>query len=135
MRTRTALAALILAPALAAVPLTIARANHVRIEGTVESQPLPPAPTVIVPAVPAPASNLQADEIRAHRVRAQVIYANKIEADDVQGIVHQSDGIRVKDAHGDVKAPEVAANVIYADEIKANSVIAENIYVRDLKRR
>src|SRR5262249_58312421 len=81
MRTRTALAALILAPALAAVPLTIARANHVRIEGTVESQPLPPAPTVIVPAGPAPASNPQAHEIRAPPLPPHVIYANKIEAE------------------------------------------------------
>src|SRR5262249_57902012 len=92
MRTRTALAALILAPALAAVPLTIARANHVRIEGTVESQPLPPAPTVIVPAVPAPASNPQAHQIPGHPRPAQVVFATKIQADHLQSLRPPSDG-------------------------------------------
>src|SRR5262245_4079485 len=109
-KTRTALAAIILGPALLAAPLPIAKANHVRIDGTVEAPPLP-TPGVVMPAVPAPAATLQADEIRAHRVQAQTIYANKIEADEIQGVVHQSDGVRVKDAHGEVKAPEVAANV------------------------
>ena len=36
---------------------------------------------------------------------------------------------------GDIKAPEVVASVIYADEIKAHSVIADNIYVKNLRRR
>jgi len=29
----------------------------------------------------------------------------------------------------------VAASVIYAEEISANSVVAQNVYVRDLRRR
>jgi hypothetical protein len=28
----------------------------------------------------------------------------------------------------------VTASVIYADEISANSIVAQNIYVRDLRR-
>jgi hypothetical protein len=29
----------------------------------------------------------------------------------------------------------VTASVIYAEEISANSIVAQNIYVRDLRRR
>jgi hypothetical protein len=42
---------------------------------------------------------------------------------------------KIKDPPGDIRAPEVVASVIYADEIKANSVSADAIYVRDLRRR
>ena len=106
----------------------LAWATHVRIEGSVE-QPSLPGLTVVAPP------SLQADEIEAHAVRAQVIYANKIEADEVRGAIHQSKGIKISDTHGDLKAPEVAANTIYADVIKANSVVANDIYVRDLRRK
>ena len=93
----------------------------------------PPAVTVITPsAVPA---TLQADDIKAHEVRAQAIYANKIEADNVQGVIHQSGGIKIKNSRGDIDAPQVAANTIFADTIKANSVIADHIYVRDIERK
>jgi len=106
----------------------LAWANHVRIEGNVE-QPSSPGSAVVAPP------NLQADEIKAHQVRAQIIYANKIEADEVRGTIHQSRGIKISDTRGDLKAPEVAANIIYADTIKANSVVANDIYVRDLRRK
>jgi hypothetical protein len=106
----------------------LAWAAHVRIEGSVE-QPLSPGLTVTAPP------SLQADEIKAHEVRAQVIYANRIEADEVRGTIHQSKGIKISDTRGDLKAPEVAANIIYADTIKANSVVANDIYVRDLRRK
>jgi hypothetical protein len=33
-----------------------------------------------------------------------------------------------------VKAPEVAASVIHADEISANTVVANAIYVREMKQ-
>jgi hypothetical protein len=49
--------------------------------------------------------------------------------------VHQTRGVKIKDPPGDIRAPEVVASVIYADEIKANSVSADAIYVRDLRRR
>jgi hypothetical protein len=126
----------------AALSSPVAWANHVRIE--VAPEATPPASTVIVtPGVPAVTSyapapvpqTLQAEEIKAHQVRAQTIYANKIEADDVQGAIHQTKGVKVRDSRGEIKAPYVGASVIYADEIKANSVVAEHIYVRELKRR
>jgi hypothetical protein len=43
--------------------------------------------------------------------------------------------VKIGDTKGDIKAPEVAASVIYADEIKANSVIAQHVFVRDLRRK
>jgi hypothetical protein len=67
-------------------------------------------------------------------VRANTIYANTIEADEVQGQIYQTDGVKVS-AHGDIQAPEVFASVIYAEKITANSVLAEKIYVRKLERK
>ena len=68
-------------------------------------------------------------------MRANIIYANRIEADEVRGAVHQSRDVKVKNAEGKVKAPEVAASVIHADEISANTVVANTIYVREMKQR
>ena len=140
---KSLLASTVVALAALGLTWTVADANHVRIE--VAPDPTQPGTTVVVPApgpppvtayVPAPLpQTLQADEIRAHQVRAQTIYANKIEADEIQGAVHQSKAVKVGDTRGEVKAPYVSASVIYADEIKANSVVADNIYVRDLRRR
>ena len=134
---------------LLAVPWSGANATHIRIDSSDTTQQ--PSTTVIVPApgstavvpgppavttyAPVPAQTVQAEEIKANQVRAQTIYANKIEADDVQGVVHQTKSVKVENSHGDIKAPYVAASVIYADEIKANSVVADQIYVRDLRRR
>jgi hypothetical protein len=42
--------------------------------------------------------------------------------------------VKIKDTKGDIKLPTVTAGVIYADTIKANSVVADNIYVRDIQR-
>ena len=72
---------------------------------------------------------------RAGGGRADTIYANKIEADNIQGQIHQTKDVKVGKTSGKIKAPEVAAAVIYAEEITANSVVARNIYVRDLDRR
>lgn len=112
-------------------PVAGVSANHVRVEGVPPVVVAPPA--VVVPA-PAPAQTLQADEIQAGVVRANIIYVNKLEADEVRGTVHQTRSVKVKDSQGKIKAPEVAASVIYADEISANTVVADTIYVRELKR-
>ena len=106
-----------------------ARADHVKIEGS-PRQPAPP-----YPATPAPSQTIHADHIKAQRISANTIYANKIEADNIQGQVHQSKDVKVGDTRGEIKAPEVIASVIYAEEISANSVVATNVYVRDLRRR
>ena len=42
--------------------------------------------------------------------------------------------MKIKDTKGDIKLPSVTAGVIYADTIKANTVVADNIYVRNLER-
>jgi hypothetical protein len=102
-----------------------AQANHVRIDAA--PTPPPPMPATVTPQV------LQVDEIKAQQVRANTIYANRIEADQVQGMIHQTDGVQIRNARGDIKAPDVAASTIYADTIKANVVVADAIYVRDLR--
>jgi hypothetical protein len=53
---------------------------------------------------------------------------------NIQGTVHQSDTVKVDKTKGDIEMPSVVASVIYADTIKARSVVAEHIYVRDLKK-
>jgi hypothetical protein len=127
---------------------TLAFANHVTIR-TSETVVVPGAVPATPPVVTAPADRpvivvppappqpqmqtLQVEEIRAHVVRAQTIYANEINADQVQGMIHHTKGMKVRDTKGELKAPEVAAPVIYADSIKANHVIAEQIHVRDLR--
>ena len=92
-----------------------------------------PTVTTFSPGV-VPAS-LQADDIDAREVRAQTIYANKIKASQVQGVVHQTKGVKIKHAKGDLKVPQVQAGTIYADVIKADSIVADNIYVRDMERK
>jgi len=114
-----------------------ARAEQVKVvvpDGAVIEVPasVPGATTFSPGVVPA---TLQADEIKANEVRAQTIYANKIKASQVQGMVHQTKGVKIKHAKGDIKVPQVQAGTIYADEIKADSVIADNIYVRDMDRK
>src|SRR5262245_46154375 len=96
-----------------------------------------PAPSTVVTTPPTPVAPqmLRADEIQTQRVRANTIYANKIEAGEVRGIIHQDRGLKVGDTQGEIKAPEVVAQVIYADQIKADSVIADHIFVRNLRRR
>jgi hypothetical protein len=95
---------------------------------------MPPTGAVTTPTTVVAPQTLQADEIKAHHVRANTIYANRIEADRIQGLLYQTSGVKVK-AHGEIKAPEVTASVIYADSINANSVVADNIYVKDLKMK
>jgi hypothetical protein len=90
---------------------------------------------VVVPAQPAAPDTLQADEITAHQVRAATIYANRIEADEINGSIHQTKGVKINDTRGNLRAPEVVASVIYADEIKANSVSADTLYLRELRKR
>ena len=115
-----------------------ARAEQVKIDMTqdgavIEVPASVPTVTTFSPGV-VPTS-LQADDIVAHEVRAQTIYANKIKASEVQGMVHQTKGVKIKHAKGDLKVPQVQAGIIYADEIKADLVIADNIYVRDMDRK
>jgi hypothetical protein len=102
----------------------LAQANHVRIQ-VVPS--MPDAQAVIVP------QTLQVDEIKAHEVRAQTIYANRIDTDRLQGLIYQTAGLEGRHGHGEVRAPAVSASVIYADTISANSVVADAVYVRDLR--
>jgi hypothetical protein len=107
------------------------------VPGSVTVVPAPstvviPAPSTVV-AVPGQ-QILRADQIRAHQVRATTIYANRIEADQVKGAIHHATRVRV-DApkSGEIVGPDVAASVIYADSIAANSIVADNVYVRDLE--
>jgi hypothetical protein len=105
---------------------------------------VPPAGTTTV--VPAPATGgtpplatvvltVRADNIDAPRVRAQTIYANRIEANEIRGVIHQGKGLKVDDTDGAIKGEEIVASVIYANTIKADIVIADHIYVRDVRRR
>ena len=105
--------AIVLGAAALIAPVAAVSANHVRIDG---SPPVVTAPPAVV--VPAPAQTLQVSEIEAGVVRANIIYANRIKADEVRGAVHQSRDVKVKNAEGKVKAPEVAASVIYVREMK-----------------
>ena len=89
--------------------------------------------TLAPAAVP---QTVRADEIETQRVRANTIYANKIEANEILGVIHQDRNLKVGNTKGDIKGgPEVVASVIYADEIRANSVVADHIYVRNIRRR
>ena len=128
MRRRELLLTAATGLAMVALPIGLARANHIRIDGN-----SPPA----VQPVPAPASSqtIHADHITAQHIRADTIYANRIDADDIQGQIHHSKDVKVGDTRGEIKAPEVTASVIYAEEISANTVVAQNVYVRDLRRR
>lgn len=133
MAERKGFLAVVLAAAALIASVAAVSANHIRIDGL---PPAVPPPVVSQPAVvvPAPTQTLQVDEIQAGVVRANIIYANKLEADEVRGAVHQTRGLKVNDSQGKIKAPEVAASVIYADEISANTVVADAIYVRELRR-
>ena len=115
----------------------LAQAEHVRIGPRTMTTTTEVVVPAVLPAAPPGQSvvapqTLQADEIKAHQVRANTIYANRIEADQIQGLLYQTSGVKVR-AHGEIKAPEVTASVIYADSINANSVIADAIYVKDLR--
>lgn len=125
--------AVVLAAAALIAPVAAVSASHIRIDGL---PPAVPPPVVSHPAavIPAPTQTLQVDRIEAGVVRANIIYANKLEADEVRGVVHQTRGLKVDDSRGKIKAPEVAVSVIYADEISANTVVADAIYVRELRR-
>ena len=114
--------------AMVALPIGAARANHVKIEGS----PQPAAPPYPAPAA---SQTIHADHITAQQIRTNSIYANKIDADNIEGQIHQFKDVKVGATRGEIKAPEVAASVIYAEEISANSVVVQNVYVRDLRRR
>ena len=78
------------------------------------------------------------DSRRSHHGSAgsrDSIYANRIDTDEIQGQIHQSKDVKVGETRGEIKAPEVTASIIYAEEISAISVVAHNVYVRDLRRR
>ena len=93
-----------------------------------------PAPALVT-TIPGVMQTLKAEDIQTQRLRANTIYANRIKAGEIHGVIHQDTGLKVADTRGEIKAPEVVFSVIIADEIKANSVVADHIYVRDLRRR
>src|SRR5262249_14257024 len=128
MRRRDLLVTTAAGLALFALPMSAARANHIKIEGS-------PQPAVTPYPAPAPAQTGHAEHIRAQQIRTDTSYANKSDADNIVGQIHQSKDVKVGDTKGDIKAPEVIASVIYADKISANSIIAQNVYVRDVERR
>jgi hypothetical protein len=127
MRRRELLVTVVAGRAMVALPLSGACANHVKIQGTTQ------APTPLYPA-PAPSLTIHADHIKAQQIRADTVYANKIDADNIYGQIHQSKNVKVGDTQGKIQAPEVTASVTYADEISANSIVAQNVYVRELRR-
>jgi hypothetical protein len=143
MRSRI-VAAVVGLPALA---FATAWASHVKIEVAPQHAPPVTAPpvtrqapgstTVVVPSPPTAQvpQSLNAEQIKANVVRADTIYANSIEADEVRGQIHQTSSVKIGDTSGDVTAPEVSAAVIYADEITANAIVAQHVYVRDLRRK
>ena len=117
-----------LAGGLIALMVTVAGASAqgVRIE---LPSPAPNPSNVVVP------ETLQVDRISARQVRAHVIYANRIDAERVEGAIHQISGLTSLYGHGQIQAADVAASTIYADTINANVVVADAVYVRDLRVR
>ena len=129
MRRRELLVTVGVGLAMVALPLgRLAGANHVKIDGN-QPPSMPPNPA------PASSQTIHADHITAQQIRADSIYAKRIDADHVHGQIHQSKDVKVGDTRGQIKAPEVTASVIYAEQISANTVVAQNVYVRDLRRR
>ena len=126
---RTAKALLASGIAASALAFGVAHANHVKID-PFPPQPIPPP--LGTSGLVAP-ETLQASEIKANQVRARTIYANRIEADQIEGMIHQTGGVQIRRGQSEIKAPEVAASVIYADTISANTVVADAVYVRDLR--
>jgi hypothetical protein len=95
-----------------------------------------PAPaTVVTPPLATVVLTVRADNIDSPRVRAQTIYANRIEANEIRGVIYQGKGLKVGNTDGAIKGDEIVASVIYANKIKADIVIADHIYVRDVRRR
>ena len=98
-----------------------------------------PAPSTVVIPAPSPVAAarvqqiLHAEQIRAQLVRANTIYANRIETDQIKGVIHHTDSVKVNAPAGEMVGQDVAASVIYADAISANSVVADHVYVRDLE--
>ena len=134
MRRRILVATAVLG--LSTLTVATAWASHVRIE--LAPQAGHSSTTVIVPSPGAPSQtpqSLNVDQITANVVRADTIYANRIEADEMRGQIYQTKEVKIGDTRGELRAPEVAAAVIYADEITANAVVAQHIYVRDLRRQ
>ena len=50
----------------------------------------------------------------------------------MKGVIHHTGGFRISAPAGEMAGPDVVASVIHADAISANSVVADNVYVRDL---
>ncbi|MGH7305349.1 MAG: hypothetical protein ACRELZ_18860 [Candidatus Rokuibacteriota bacterium] len=128
MRRRELLVTAATGVATIALPIGISRADHVKIDGHPQPPARPNPP-------PASSQTIHAEHITAQRIRADSIYANRIDTDEIQGQIHQSKDVKVGETRGEIKAPEVTASIIYAEEISANSVVANNVYVRDLRRR
>jgi hypothetical protein len=101
--------------------------------GTTTAVPAPA--TVVTPPLATVVLTVRADNIDSPRVRAQTIYANRIEANEIRGVIYQGKGLKVGNTDGAIKGDEIVASVIYANTIKADIVIADHIYVRDVRRR
>jgi hypothetical protein len=123
-------------PAPTTVTVVPAPSPVTQVPGTVTVVPAPPS-TVVIPAptttVATAQQILHAEQIRAQVVRANTIYANRIETDQVKGVIHHTDSVKVNAPAGEMVGPDVTASVIYADAISANSVVADHVYVRDLE--
>ena len=85
--------------------------------------------------LPAVVQTLRADDIKSPRVRAQTIYADRIEANEIRGVIHQDTGLKVGNTNGAITGTEIVASVIYTDKIKTDIVIADYIYLKDVRRR
>ena len=85
--------------------------------------------------LPAVVQTLRADDIKSPRVRAQTTYANRIEANEIRGVIHQDTGLKVGKTNGAITGTEIVASIIYAGKIKTDIVIADHIYVKDVRRR
>jgi hypothetical protein len=103
------------------------------LSGLLASCAVPKHVTIVVPGNDNRERELVVKEIEASRVEARVIYANKIKARSVRGRVYRIGKLDTDGWRGEIEAPVVSAPVIYAKEIEANLVIAEAIYVHELK--
>jgi hypothetical protein len=103
--------------------------------GTPAPRPPPPGrPSPQPPPPPPPRQDvLRTKEIKAGRVSARVIYAKEVKAK--QGNVGRIYHVESNQdwGGGEIKAPEVTADIIYAKEIHADYVEASEIHAKEVK--
>ncbi len=102
----------------------------------------PPPATYPPPQRPPPghgggyggSQELRIKEIKAQRVSARVIYAKEIKARDGRiGRVIHVDGRPPGAGQGELKVPDVHADVIHAVEIKCDWIEADEVYAKEVK--